>query len=90
MVDPIIWIASATAGLSVWVVVTGRPLQGLPQWRLDGAALRAAGVCGLLGSLVVIGLALTGNAGFAFVSYAVLAITLGGLTGVARALKAGT
>jgi len=76
MVDPLIVIPAATAGVGFWVLVTGRTLRGVPRWPLEGASLRLAGAYDLLGSLVVLGLAVAGNVGLAFLTYAVLALVL--------------
>jgi uncharacterized membrane protein (UPF0136 family) len=81
--------AVATAALSLWVVLTGRRLHNWPGWPFDGRALRLAGAYGLLGSLVVVGLALTGNEGFAFLIYAGLALTLAAATRVVRSRNPG-
>ena len=82
-------IAVATAALGLWVVVTGRRLHNWPGWPVDGRALRLAGAYDLLGSLFVVGLALTGNEGFAFLIYAGLALTLAAATRVVRSRKPG-
>jgi hypothetical protein len=81
--------AVATAALGLWVVVTGRRLHNWPGWPVDGRALRLAGAYDLLGSLIVVGLALTGNEGFAFLIYAGLALTLAAATRVVRSRKPG-
>jgi hypothetical protein len=82
--NAVVVFAVATAALSLWIVVTGRRLHNWPGWPLDGRALRLAGACALLGSLVVVGLALTGNEGFAFLFYAGLALTLAAAIRVVR------
>jgi hypothetical protein len=76
MVDPIIVVAAATAGLGLWVLVAGRTFRGLPKWPLEGTTLRVAGAYELIGSLFVIGLALAGGKGLAFVTYAVLSLAV--------------
>ena len=76
MVDPIIGVAACTAGLGLWVAVTGRAFRGLPKWPLQGAALRAAGVYDVLGSLVAIGLAVSGSHALAFGVYALMGLVL--------------
>jgi hypothetical protein len=90
MVDPIIVVAAATAGIGLWVLVTGRTFRGLPKWSLEGARLRVAGIYDLLGSLLVIGLAIAGNRGFAFVTYGVLTLAFVVVVLVAPRLKLGS
>ena len=87
MVDPIIVIPAATAGIGFWVLVTGRTFRGLPRWPLEGASLRLAGAYDLLGSLVVLGLAVGGNIGLAFLTYAVLALAFVAIVTGASKLK---
>jgi hypothetical protein len=89
MVDPIIVVAAGTAGLGLWVLVTGRTFRGLPKWPLEGATLRVAGAYDLLGSLFVIGLSLAGGGGLAFVTYAVLTLAFVAVISVAPKLKLG-
>ena len=81
--------AVATAAVGLWLVVTGRRVHDWPGWPFGGRALRLAGAYCLLGSLFVVGLALTGNEGFAFVIYAGLALTLAATTRVVRSRKPG-
>ena len=82
-------LAVATAAVGLWVVVTGRRLHNWPGWPGERRALRLAGAYCLLGSLVVVGLALTGNEGFAFLIYAGLALTLAAATQVVRSRNPG-
>jgi hypothetical protein len=77
-------IAVASAAVGLWVVVTGRRLHNWPGWPGERRAFRLAGGYSLLGSLFVVGLALTGNEGFAFLIYAGLALTLAVATRVVR------
>ena len=81
--------AAATAAVGFWVVVTGRRLHNWPGWPGEHRALRLAGAYCLLGSLFVVGLALTGNEGFAFLIYAGLALTLAAATRVVRSRNPG-
>lgn len=90
MVDPIIVMAACTAGIGLWVLVTGRTFRGLPKWPLEGTTLRVAGIYDLLGSLLVMGLAMAGNRGFAFVTYAVLSLAFAAVVLVAPKLRLGT
>jgi len=87
MVDPILVVASATAALGLWVLVTGRTVRGLPQWPLEGSTLRLSGAYDLLGSLFVVGLSIAGQRGLAFVTYAILTLTLAAVIAVASKLK---
>jgi hypothetical protein len=87
VIQPIIVIPAATAGIGLWVLVTGRTFRGLPGWPLDGASLRLAGAYDLLGSLVVVALAVAGKVGLAFVTYAVLTLVLAAMVTVASRLK---
>jgi hypothetical protein len=82
-------LAVATAALGLWVVVTGRRLHNWPGWPGERRALRLAGAYCLLGSLFVVGLALTGNEGFAFLIYAGLALTLAAATRIVRSRNPG-
>jgi hypothetical protein len=90
MLDPMIVIPAATAGLGAWVLVTGRPFLGLPRWPLQGAVLRGAGAYGLLDGLFVIGLTLAGYEGFAFVAYALLALAFAAFVVMTRKVKPST
>jgi hypothetical protein len=74
--DPLVAFATATAGLGLWVLLTGRPIRDWPRWPLTGRSLRLAGAFCLFGSLIVVVLAETQNAGFAFLTYAILALAL--------------
>ena len=82
-------LAVASAAVGLWVVVTGRRLHNWPGWPGERRALRLAGAYCLLGSLFVVGLALTGNEGFAFLIYAGLALTLAAATRVVRSRNPG-
>jgi uncharacterized membrane protein (UPF0136 family) len=82
-------LAVATAAVGLWVVVTGRRLHNWPGWPGERRALQLAGAYCLLGSLGVVGLALTGNEGFAFLIYAGLALTLAAATRVVRSRNPG-
>lgn len=81
--------AVATSAVGLWVVVTGRRLHNWPGWPGERRALRFAGAYCLLGSLFVVGLALTGNEGFAFLIYAGLALILAAATRVVRSRNPG-
>jgi len=90
MLDPMIVIPAATAGLGAWVLLTGRPFLGLPRWPLEGAMLRGAGAYGLLDGLFVGGLALAGDEGFAFGAYALLALAFAAFVVMSRKIKPST
>jgi hypothetical protein len=90
MLDPMIVIPAATAGMGAWVLLAGRPLLGLPRWPLQGAGLRGAGAYCLLASLFVIALALAGLAGLAFVAYALLTLAFAAFVVMTRKVKPGT
>jgi hypothetical protein len=87
MVDPIVAVATITAGTGLWLAATGRPFRGWPHWPLEGATLRVAGAYDLLGSLFVIGLSLAGGKGLAFVTYAVLTLAFVAVLKVVPKLK---
>jgi hypothetical protein len=76
MDNPLVLFPTATAGLGLWVLLTGRPLRAWPRWPWKGNALRLAGAYCLGSSLLVVALAMTQNDGFAFVVYAVMALAL--------------
>ena len=82
-------LAVATAAVGLWVVVTGRRHHNWPGWPGERRALRLAGAYCLLGNLCVVGLALTGNEGFAFLIYAGLALTLAAATRIVRSRNPG-
>jgi hypothetical protein len=88
-INAIAVLAVATAAVGLWVVVTGRRLHNWPGWPGERRALRLAGAYCLFGSLGVVGLALTGNEGFAFLIYAGLALTLAAATRVVRSRNPG-
>jgi len=90
MVDPLIVLPAATAGIGLWVLVTGRRFRGLPGWPIEGSTLRVVGAYDLLGSLFVIGLVLAGGKGLAFVTYAVLSLAVAAVVAVAPKLKPGS
>ena len=90
MLDPMIFIPAATAGMGAWVLLSGRPILGLPRWPLQGARLRSAGAYCLLDSLFVIVLALAGFNGFAFVAYALLAVAFAAFVVMTRKVKPST
>jgi hypothetical protein len=87
MVDPLIVVPAATAGIGLWVLATGRRFRGLPKWPIEGSTLRVVGAYDLLGSLFVIGVVLAGGKGLAFVTYAVLALALAAVLTVAPKLN---
>jgi len=80
-------VAIPSAALGLWLLVTGRTFRGLPKWPLKGNTLRLAGAYDLLGSLFVIGLALSGGEGLAFVTYAVMTLAFVAVVQVAPRLK---
>jgi hypothetical protein len=67
-------VAIPSAGLGLWLLVTGRTFRDLPKWPLEGTTLRVAGAYEFLGSLFVIGIAMAGGKGLAFITYAVLTL----------------
>lgn len=68
-----------TAVMCLWVLVSGRGFRGWPRWA-RGRRGRLLGAYGLLADLIVIALALTGQKGFAFVLFAVVALSTAGLS----------
>jgi hypothetical protein len=90
MVDPIIVVAAGTAGIGLWLLATGRTFRGLPRWPVAGARLRWAGAYDLLGSLLVIVLAVAVSDGVAFVTYAILSLGFVAVLLVAPRVKPGT
>jgi hypothetical protein len=76
MVDPLAWIATATAALGIWTLATGRPLRGLPRWPLSTPSLRLFGAYEAGTSLLVVVLAVTHNDGIAFLTYGVSAVAV--------------
>jgi hypothetical protein len=89
VVSPLVVIAIATAGVGLWVLLTGRRLRDWPRWPFEGRALRLAGAYCLAGSLLVVALAVTRNDGFAFLLYALLALALAATTQVVRIRRPG-
>jgi hypothetical protein len=89
MVDPMLVFPASSAGIGLWILVTGRPFRGLPKWPLEGATLRVAGAYDLLGSLFVICISLAGGKGLAFVTYAVLTLAFVAVMQVAQRHKLG-
>jgi uncharacterized membrane protein YidH (DUF202 family) len=75
MVNPMIIIPVATAVLGLWVLVTGRPVARWPSRPL-GSKLRVWAATDLVLSVAVVGLAMAGNTGLAFLLYAVSALVL--------------
>jgi hypothetical protein len=80
---PMLAVAIPSAALGMWLLVTGRTFRGSPKWQLEGTSLRVVGAYDLLGSLFVIGLALAGGKGLAFVTYAVLTLAFVAIVQVA-------
>ena len=74
MVNYLVIISLATAGLGLWEIVTGRPLLGAPHWPLQARATRWGGAYTLAVSLVVAALALSYPTGLAIVTYAILGL----------------
>jgi hypothetical protein len=79
MGDPLIVFPAASAAFGAWILLTGRTWRGLPRWPLEGARLRAGGAYVLLFSILVMSLAVTGNKGFAFVMFAMAALSVAAL-----------
>jgi len=76
MVNPLAWIAIATAVLGLWTLLTGRPLRGFPRWPSGHRSLRTVGACEATASLVVVMLVVTHNDGVAFLTYGLTAVAL--------------
>jgi hypothetical protein len=89
VVSPLVVLGIATAGVGLWVLLTGRRLRDWPRWPFEGRALRLAGAYCLAGSLLVVALAVTRNDGFAFLLYALLALALAATTQVVRSRRPG-
>jgi len=89
VVSPFVVIPIATAALGLWVLLTGRRLRDWPRWPFEGRAFRLAGAYCLVGSLLVVALAVTRNVGFAFLLYALLALALAATTQVVRIRRPG-
>jgi hypothetical protein len=87
--SPFVVLGIATAGVGLWVLVAGRRLRGWPRWPFEGRALRVAGAYCLVGGLLVVALAMTRNIGFAFLLYALLALSLATTTQVVRIRRRG-
>ena len=85
--DPLVVFAIATAGVGFWVLLTGRRLGNWPIWPFQGRALRFAAAYDVVGSLLVVALVVARNDGFAFLTYASLALTLSAITQVIRSRK---
>jgi hypothetical protein len=80
---PMLAVAIPSAALGLWLLVTGRTFRGVPKWQLEGTSLRVVGAYDLLGSLFVIGIAVAGGKGLAFVTYAVLTLAFVAIVQVA-------
>jgi hypothetical protein len=89
VVSPLVVLGIATAGVGLWVLLTGRRLRDWPHWPFEGRALRLAGAYCLVGALLVVALAVTRNDGFAFMLYALLALALAATTQVVRSRRPG-
>ena len=87
--SPFVVLGMATAGVGLWVLLAGRRLRGWPRWPFEGRALRLAGGYCLVGSILVVALAMTRNVGFAFLLYAILALSLATTTQVVRIRRPG-
>lgn len=87
--SPFVALGMATAGVGLWVLIAGRRLRGWPRWPFEGRALRLAGAYCLVGSLLVVALAMTQNVGFAFLLCALLALSLAATTQVVRIRRPG-
>jgi len=88
-INPLVVFPIATAGVGLWVLLTGRRLRDWPRWPFEGRALRLAGAYCLAGSLLVVALAVTRNNGFAFLLFALLALALAATTQVVRSRRPG-
>ena len=89
VVSSFLVVALATAGMGLWVLLTGRRLRDWPRWPFEGRALRLAGAYCLVGALLVVALAVTRNDGFAFMLFALLALALAATTQVVRSRRPG-
>jgi hypothetical protein len=88
-IDPLVVFAIATAGVGLWILLTGRRPRGWPRWPWEGRGLRLAGAYCLVGSLLVVALAVTGKGGFAFLLFALLSLALAATTQVVRSRRSG-
>ena len=88
MVNYLVIISLATAGLGLWEIVTGRPLLGAAGWPLQVRATRWAGAYTLTVSLVVAALALSYPSGLAFVTYAILMLAFAATVQLTRKRRA--
>jgi hypothetical protein len=86
---PFVVFPIATAGMGLWVLLTGRRLRDWPRWPFEGRALRLAGAYCLVGDLLVVALAMTRNVGLAFLLGALLALALAATTQVVRSRRPG-
>lgn len=89
VVSPLVVIAIATAGIGLWVLLTGRRLRDWPRWPFEGRALRLAGAYCLVGDLLVVALAVNRLDGFAFLLFALLSLALAATTQVVRSRRPG-
>jgi len=87
--SPFVVLGIATAGVGLWILLTGRRVRNWPRWPFEGRALRLAGAYCLAGGLLVVALAMTRNVGFAFLLYALLALALAATTQVVRIRRPG-
>ena len=89
VVSPLVVIAIATAGMGLWVLLTGRRLHDWPRWPFEGRALRLAGAYCLVGDLLVVALAVNRLDGLAFLLGALLALALAATTQVVHSRRPG-
>ena len=87
--NPLVVIAIATAGMGLWVLLTGRRLHDWPRWPFEGRALRLAGAYCLVGDLLVVALAVNRLDGLAFLLGALLALALAATTQVVHSRRPG-
>ena len=76
MVDPALVFAVATLGLGLFELVSGRPLLGVRRWPLKERATRWFGAYTVIGSFVVVVLAVAYSSGIAFITFALMALLM--------------
>ncbi|MDQ2923789.1 MAG: hypothetical protein M3Q90_05800 [Candidatus Dormibacteraeota bacterium] len=84
MVDPILLVATATAGLGLWELLTGRPLFGRPGWIRSATGVRLVGAYSLALSLVVVTLLVTRPGGLPFLTFGIGVLILGATVQIVR------
>jgi hypothetical protein len=85
-----IGLYAATAAIGMWELVSGRGIRGLSPRSLRRPVLRVVGAATMLGSLVAVFLAATGDQGFAFITFAATALAVWVFTSATSRPKATT